>query len=221
MTARLSELEVHEVSLVDKAANKKRFLVVKSEDETEKQGVDLMSKDKEAVKKEQQEVLKADGTPNLDVRPETARAAFETIWKAQQEAKAEAEGYKQKLEKELTEKETQKFLTKAAEFSNLSIAKEDLAEILKASSKNLSKEHYAQLEKTLKSANESSKEIFKEAGTGHPEAKASSGAHEELETKAKAIAKAEGIDYLAAYTKAMAANPAIVDEVRKEAGQTV
>lgn len=228
MPARLSNLEVMEVSLVDKAANKRKFLVLKSEKDVqeEMEGGDSMSKDqevKEEVKKETKEavvkpIMKSDGTPDFEAVPDNARPAFEAIWKSQQEAISKAAEYKQKLEKELDEKEIKTFVAKAAELGNLSVKAEDFGLVLKSASKNLSAEHFAELEKVLKSANDNAKIVLKEVGHSNPDASADISPLEQLHRKALEISKAESIGYHAAYAKMSKekGNEALLNERNKK-----
>lgn len=69
--ARLTDIEVDEVSLVDKAANKRKFLIVKNDEQISQEGVKNMTKDKvERVKKQsvnpEPEASDTDGTPITD-----------------------------------------------------------------------------------------------------------------------------------------------------------
>jgi hypothetical protein len=113
--ARLVDIEVDEVSLVDKAANKRKYLIVKNDDQNSQEGVENMADDKvNRVKKQsaapEPEAPEAEGTPITDAEAGAApEAGVKPVAKDTGAAAAPADG----VETSEAAPDVQTLLTKA------------------------------------------------------------------------------------------------------------
>lgn len=135
------------------------------EDDVEKSGVAKAEKPKGESKVTEQ-VLKADGSLNLEAIPEAVRPAVEHIFKAQQELVKKNADLTKELEDRKTAEQKREVVAKADSYSHLGIPKEEIVATLE-DAKKLGTEAYIRITKQFETLNEQNRTggLFKEIGS--------------------------------------------------------
>lgn len=179
-------------------------------------GADKKASDFTAIKKD------ADGNYDLSAVPEEVRPMVAELWKANEEhaeaikkANDRADAQEAVIKKERDERVLKEFVTKADGFKNLSVKADLFGSILKKAAEALTDDEYAELDRVLKSADDSITSLFKEHGH-NLEGDDDSSAIAQLEKAAVVIAKRDGITKEAAFVKALDENPEMAAAERAE-----
>ncbi len=178
-------------------------------------GLELPVKEvvKEVSKEDKEKIQKEDLLAKLS---DEDRAKLEQVFKRQDELEEEAKRAAEiaKAEREL--RLQKEYLQKAEEFSNLTIEKDKMANVLRKIDESLNEEDAEEVRRALKAAAEAAEaeNLFKAAGT--PGGSTSS-VEEKINTLAKEmVQKGEAKDINAAWTKILSANPDLYKEYLAE-----
>lgn len=239
MPNEIKDLQVLEVSLVDKAANKRKFLIYKDEDSIEETSVDdsiiktdeggtqIMGDQKKTedvkktevpvdqTKKEEKPVeqITKENVKQMDV-PEEVKKQLDQLFKANEELS-------KKLQKEMDEKKEKMFIAKAETLNNLPMQPAEFGIVLKRIADSVETADYEALETVLKAANEeiSQSQLFKEVGSG-ASGFAGKGSYSKIEKIAKALREADPkLSEAQAVEKALESNPHLYNEYLAETNQ--
>ena len=134
------------------------------DEEVEMSGVEKSDKGDSKVK---QEVLKADGSLNLEAVPEALRPTLEHVFKTQQElVKKNADLTKELADRQAAE-EKREIVAKADSLTHLGLPKEDVVATL-TDAKKMGTEAYIRITKGYEALNEQNKasKLFTEIGSG-------------------------------------------------------
>lgn len=166
--AKLGYQKYPEGKLQMKALDKK----TEEEDEDEADDVSksaTVSKSQEGETKVAEQVLKADGSLNLDAIPKEARGAIEHIFKAQQELVKKNADLSKELEDRKAAEEKREIVAKADSFTHLGLAKDEVIATL-TDARKLGSESYIRVCKQFETLSEQGRTsgIFSEIGSDLP-----------------------------------------------------
>lgn len=235
--ARLRDLHAMEVSLVPKAANQRRFLLLKMdggeegefEDDstvTPRQSAEdgprgpMKKEDGEEMSKQQfLPVRKEDGAWDFSGIPEEVRPTVEALWKQNEEAVRKAADLERILNEERDQRLTREYIAKAAEFTSLPVKAEEFGPVLKAVAEK-APEEYAKIESLLKAANEQLRQASLFAEVGKSGAGAGGSAWAKIEAAAASLVqKADGrMTREQAIAEVMQFQPELYNEYLRERG---
>ncbi len=162
------------------------------EDDVEKSGVKKADKPKGESKVAEQ-VLKADGSLNLEAIPEAVRPAVEHIFKAQQELVKKNADLTKELEDRKSAEAKREVVAKADSYTHLGIPKEEIVATLE-DAKKAGTEAYIRITKQFDTLNEQSRTsgLFKEVGSSLSGGPGSAGAWEAIEKAAISFVQKSG-----------------------------
>lgn len=139
---------------------------------------------------------------------------LQEIEKQNEEFKKKAQEQEAVIAKMQDEKETQEFISKAANYQSLPIEKNKLGLILKEASRHLSAEANSDLMTLIEACNKSLNLITKQFGSDNGATEV--GVVNKLNAMAQEIAKQEGISFEKAFVKAQDQNPELKKQLVEE-----
>lgn len=232
---RLENLEALEVSLVPKAANKRKFLIFKAMggEEMAKKKEDIKKKDEviedvkdDAKKEEKKEETKVEKKEEIKV--ESSEDLIEAINKMEdlpegfksvvQKMMDENKELKEKIEKAERERIRKEFVEKAKEFENLAVEPEEFGITLMEISEKAPKA-YEEITKVLKAADNSLKNagLFAEIGSEARD-EGVMDAWSKIEKAAEEVSKKENITLAEAVKMVLEERPELYREYMDERG---